>query len=75
MFSYENGAVKVWEIATGTLVLTLNGHRAAVTSLSYNGGGTLLVSGARDTEIIGTCGDTAATQRFFRIQCDSYNSM
>ena len=50
---YENGAVKVWEVSTGSPVLTLNGHRSAVTALNYNAAGTLLVSGARDTDIIG----------------------
>ena len=51
---YEDGSVKVWDRDTATLVLTLNGHRSAVTALHYNAGGTLLVSGARDTDLIGT---------------------
>jgi U3 small nucleolar RNA-associated protein 12 len=51
---YEDGSVKVWDVETGTLVLTLNGHRSAVTALHYNASGSLLASGARDTDIIGT---------------------
>jgi WD40 repeat protein len=51
---YEDGGVKVWEVETASLALTLNGHRSAVTALQYNHNGSLLVSGARDTDIIGT---------------------
>ncbi len=50
---YEDGGVKVWEVETASLALTLNGHRSAVTALQYNHNGSLLVSGARDTDVIG----------------------
>jgi WD40 repeat protein len=52
--SYENGGIKVWEVDSGNLVLTLNGHRSAITALNYNSTGSLLVSGARDTDLIGS---------------------
>lgn len=50
---YDDGAVKMWGIDNGALVLTLNGHRSAVTCLAFNSTGSILASGAKDTDIIG----------------------
>ncbi len=36
----------------GLCLLTLHGHRSAVSALRYNAAGSLLASGGRDTEIV-----------------------
>ena len=48
--------MKVWNYGTRELVVTLSGHRGAVTALAFGGGGggaaLLLASGARDTDVV-----------------------
>ncbi|KAJ1660147.1 beta transducin [Dispira simplex] len=49
---YNDGAIRVFRLGNNALVVTFNGHRSAVTTLSFDRTSTLLVSGARDTDVI-----------------------
>ncbi|KAJ1981801.1 beta transducin [Dimargaris xerosporica] len=49
---YHNGTIRVYDATTHTLTVTFNGHRSAVSALAFDRSNTLLVSGARDTDII-----------------------
>ncbi|KAI9909542.1 hypothetical protein PsorP6_014803 [Peronosclerospora sorghi] len=49
---YSTGAVRIFKLATGALVVTLDGHRGAVEVLTYRGDGADLASGSRDTDVI-----------------------
>jgi WD40 repeat protein len=44
----EDGSVKVWEVANGRDVHTLNGHRGCVTSVAFSPDGKRIVSGGTD---------------------------
>lgn len=55
MASYSDGAIKVWNTATHELVVTFAGHKTEVTALSFNRDATMLVSGAKDSDIIVWC--------------------
>ncbi|KAF1790370.1 WD40 repeat, conserved site [Phytophthora cactorum] len=44
--------VRVFKMATGALVVTLDGHKGAVESLAYRADGAELASGSRDTDVI-----------------------
>lgn len=46
------GVIKVWDLMSKTVLLTLNGHRSAVTILKFDSTGTRLISGSRDSDII-----------------------
>ena len=48
---YSDGVVRLWHLSDGTERVTLNGHKSAVSALRLNRQATLLVSGARDTNI------------------------
>jgi WD40 repeat protein len=37
--------IKVWDAVTGAVICTLEGHTAAVTSVSFNRDGSQIVSG------------------------------
>ncbi|RKP35576.1 quinon protein alcohol dehydrogenase-like superfamily [Dimargaris cristalligena] len=49
---YADGAIRIYDLRSGALVVTFNGHRSAVSSLCFDRSGATLVSGARDTHII-----------------------
>ncbi|KAF4029940.1 Dip2/Utp12 Family [Phytophthora infestans] len=49
---YSTGAVRVFKLATGALVVTLDGHKGAVEALAYRADGAELASGSRDTDVI-----------------------
>ncbi|KAK1942112.1 WD repeat-containing protein 3 [Phytophthora citrophthora] len=49
---YSTGAVRVFKLATGALVVTLDGHKGAVETLAYRADGAELASGSRDTDVI-----------------------
>jgi WD40 repeat protein len=46
------GAIKLWDAATGKLLLTLSGHKLAITSLAFHPDGDLLASGSFDKQIM-----------------------
>ena len=46
-----DGTVRLWEIASGNLLRTLNAHTAAVTSLAYSPDGRKLASGSLDGRV------------------------
>jgi RNA polymerase sigma factor (sigma-70 family) len=47
-----DGAVRVWELATGGERFRLEGHRGSVLSLAYSTDGTLLASGSLDRSVV-----------------------
>lgn len=49
---YANGAIKIWDSLSGTLVVSFNGHKSAVSALKFDATGTRLASGSRDSNII-----------------------
>ena len=49
---YADGTIKVWDITSGTVIMTLQGHKSSVTVLKFDSSGTRLVSGSSDTTII-----------------------
>ena len=49
---YENGSIKLWDHASGTVSATFNGHRRSVTALAFDETGSRLASGSQDTDII-----------------------
>jgi U3 small nucleolar RNA-associated protein 12 len=49
---YSDGSIKLWNIKQRKCTVTLNGHKGAVTALLFNESGSLLVSGAADTNVI-----------------------
>ena len=48
---YEDGSIRVWEMG-GSLLVTLRGHRSAVSALCFDRTGTRLASGSKDTDLI-----------------------
>ncbi|KAG2527440.1 hypothetical protein JM18_003860 [Phytophthora kernoviae] len=49
---YSTGAVRVFKLATGAMLVTLDGHKGAVEALAYRADGAELASGSRDTDVI-----------------------
>ena len=45
--SWDN-TIKVWNVATGEMEQTLNGHTSSVNSVAFNDDGTKVVSGSSD---------------------------
>ena len=46
-----DGTVKLWDVATGTNIATLRGHRNSVESVSFSPDGTILASGSFDDTV------------------------
>lgn len=46
--AHKDGVIRLWSTATGTLLQSLEGHTAAVTSLAWSEDGAMLASGSLD---------------------------
>ncbi|EEP81905.1 conserved hypothetical protein [Uncinocarpus reesii 1704] len=49
---YEDGSIRLWDSRLGTVMISFNGHKTAVTQLAFDKGGARLASGSKDTNII-----------------------
>ncbi|KAJ5280512.1 Small-subunit processome Utp12 [Penicillium angulare] len=49
---YEDGSIRIWDSRTGTIIISFNGHKSAVTQLVFDNAGVRLASGSKDTDII-----------------------
>lgn len=49
---YVDGSIRLWDSKTGTVVVSFNGHKSAVSALAWDESGTRLASGGRDAHII-----------------------
>ncbi|CAG8101577.1 unnamed protein product [Penicillium salamii] len=49
---YEDGSIRLWDSRTGTVIISFNGHKSAVTKLAFDNAGVRLASGSKDTDII-----------------------
>lgn len=49
---YHDGRIRIWNLNEKKSQFIFNGHDSAISCLSFNSDGTLLVSGSRDTSII-----------------------
>ncbi|KAF2468207.1 WD40 repeat-like protein [Lindgomyces ingoldianus] len=49
---YSDGSIRIWDAQTGTVIISFNGHKSAVTILCFDSSGVRLASGARDTDIV-----------------------
>lgn len=52
LFRYEDGSIRLWDSRTGTVIISFNGHKSAVTKLAFDNAGVRLASGSKDTDII-----------------------
>jgi U3 small nucleolar RNA-associated protein 12 len=49
---YADGSIRLWDVASKSVVATFNGHKRAVTALSFDDSGARLASGSQDTDLI-----------------------
>ncbi|KAM0754199.1 WD40 repeat-like protein [Meredithblackwellia eburnea MCA 4105] len=49
---YQDGSIRIWSAEAREVVVTLNGHKSAVTALAFDPAGTVLASGSKDTDVI-----------------------
>ncbi|KAI0478827.1 WD domain-containing protein [Xylariaceae sp. FL0804] len=48
---YDDGSIRLWD-KYGTVIVSFNGHRSAITTLAFDTSGVRLASGSRDTNAI-----------------------
>lgn len=61
---YQDGSIRIWQ--SGSVLVTFNGHRKAVTALCFDHDGNRLASGSQDTDII--LWDVIAENGMFRLR-------
>lgn len=49
---YADGSIRVWDDLSATILVTFNGHRSAISHLTFDHEGLRLASGSKDTDII-----------------------
>lgn len=49
---YADGSIRLWNSATASVEVTLNGHKRAVTAMAFDKEGVRLASGSMDTDLI-----------------------
>ncbi|OCT51307.1 putative WD repeat-containing protein [Cladophialophora carrionii] len=49
---YDDGKIRIWDARTATVIITFNGHRTAISQLTFDQSGVRLASGSKDTDII-----------------------
>jgi U3 small nucleolar RNA-associated protein 12 len=63
---YTDGKVRLWDRASWTLRVALDGHRSSIASVAFSADGQLLASGSHDTDII--IWDCVAESGMFRLR-------
>ena len=63
---YDDGKIRIWDSRTATVIITFNGHRTAITQLTFDQSGVRLASGSKDTDII--VWDLVAEVGLFRLR-------
>ena len=63
---YSDGTIRIWNITERRSLVTLHGHRAAITCALFNINGSRLYTGSADTEVIGW--DVVGEQGLFRLR-------
>ena len=49
---YDDGSIRLWDSKIASVIVSFNGHRSAITFLSFDKSGVRLASGSKDTDII-----------------------
>jgi U3 small nucleolar RNA-associated protein 12 len=49
---YEDGSIRLWDSKIAAVVVSFNGHRSAITTISFDKSGVRLASGSKDTDVI-----------------------
>jgi U3 small nucleolar RNA-associated protein 12 len=49
---YADGSIRIWDARTSTAIISFNGHKSAVTTLTFDQTGVRLASGSKDTDIV-----------------------
>ncbi|CAI5756882.1 unnamed protein product [Candida verbasci] len=49
---YMDGTVKIWDLASQSVLITFQGHKSSITQLKFDRNGTRLISGSNDSTII-----------------------
>lgn len=49
---YADGSIRIWDSRTATVVISFNGHKSAITILTFDQTGVRLASGSKDTDIV-----------------------
>ncbi|KAG6016953.1 hypothetical protein E4U54_000034 [Claviceps lovelessii] len=49
---YEDGSIRLWDSKISTVLVNFNGHKSAITHLTFDKSGVRLASGSKDTDII-----------------------
>jgi len=63
---YGDGSIRIWDLDTSSVKLTLNGHKSAITALHFDQDGLTLASGSQDTNLI--LWDIIAESGLFRLK-------
>lgn len=49
---YADGAIKIWDMLSKTVLISFSGHKSSITYLLFDSTGTRLISGSKDSDII-----------------------
>ncbi|GME48904.1 hypothetical protein GTA08_BOTSDO02545 [Neofusicoccum parvum] len=49
---HADGSIRVWDSRSSSLIISFNGHKSAITTLSFDDSGVRLASGSKDTDIV-----------------------
>lgn len=49
---HADGSIRVWDSRSSSLIISFNGHKSAITILTFDDSGVRLASGSKDTDII-----------------------
>lgn len=49
---YADGSIRIWSASAESVLTTFNGHKKAITALTFDERGTRLASGSQDTDLI-----------------------
>lgn len=63
---HEDGSIKVWDLTSGSVMVTFSGHKSTVSTLKFDRNGTRIVSGSADSSVI--MWDLVAEEGLFKLK-------